>query len=423
MRLGSLFAGVGGFDEGFRRAGVPTAWWVENDKHCRQLLKARFPGVPGFGDITKIHHLPQAEVWAGGSPCVDVSIAGRRAGLTGKASARRSGLFFNFMALVALSRPQWVVIENVPGLLSSNKGRDMGTVLGTLDELGYGWAYRVLDASYFGVPQRRRRVFIVGCADRGYRRAAEVLFERESRRWDSRKGGKKKAEVAGAVTRRLGTGGADDNGARVGHLPHRVAATLQGGGLRGYRIDAEAAAGGYLQPIVFDTTQITSPGNYSSPKPGNLSHPLAAGAHPPAIAFSTKDYGADAGELAPTLRSMNYDKSHPNGGGQMGVVTSIEFSLASDPNNWIEDGVPPITVASGDRGNVAKVLPHDGYAVRRLLPVECERLQGFPDDWTEGFADSVRFRMLGNAVCVVVAEWIARRLVAVDEGRDPDAGQ
>lgn len=388
MRLGSLFAGVGGFDEGFRRAGVPTAWWVENDKHCRQLLKARFPGVPGFGDITTIHHLPQAEVWVGGFPCVDVSVAGRRAGLTGKASARRSGLFFDFMALVALSRPQWLVIENVPGLLSSNGGRDMGTVLGTLDELGYGWAYRILDAQYLGVPQRRRRVFIIGCADRGYRRAAEVLFERESRRWDSRKGGKKKAEVAGAVTRRLGTGGADDNGARVGHLP-QLAATLQGGGLRGYRIDAEAAAGGYLQPIVFDTTQITSPGNYSSPKPGNLSHPLAAGAHPPAIAFSTKDYGADAGELAPTLRSMNYDKSHPNGGGQMGV---------------------------------AKVLPHDGYAVRRLLPVECERLQGFPDDWTEGFADSVRFRMLGNAVCVVVAEWIARRLVAVDEGRDPDAG-
>jgi len=388
VRLGSLFAGVGGFDEGFRRAGVPTAWWVENDKHCRQLLKARFPGVPGFGDITTIHHLPQAEVWVGGFPCVDVSVAGRRAGLTGKASARRSGLFFDFMALVALSRPQWLVIENVPGLLSSNGGRDMGTVLGTLDELGYGWAYRILDAQYLGVPQRRRRVFIIGCADRGYRRAAEVLFERESRRWDSRKGGKKKAEVAGAVTRRLGTGGADDNGARVGHLP-QLAATLQGGGLRGYRIDAEAAAGGYLQPIVFDTTQITSPGNYSSPKPGNLSHPLAAGAHPPAIAFSTKDYGADAGELAPTLRSMNYDKSHPNGGGQMGV---------------------------------AKVLPHDGYAVRRLLPVECERLQGFPDDWTEGFADSVRFRMLGNAVCVVVAEWIARRLVAVDEGRDPDAG-
>ena len=386
MRLGSLFAGVAGFDLGFARAGVPTAWWVENDKHCRQLLKARFPGVPGFGDITKIHHLPQAEVWAGGFPCVDVSVSGRRAGLTGKASARRSGLFFNFMALVEVSRPQWVVIENVPGLLSSNKGRDMGTVLRTLDELGYGWAYRVLDASYFGVPQRRRRVFIVGCADRGYRRAAEVLFERESRAWDSRKGGKKKAEIAGAVTRRLGTGGADDNGARVGHLPHQIAATLQGGGLRGYRIDAEAAAGGHLQPI----------------------------------AFSTKDHGADAGELAPTLRSMNYDKSHPNGGGQMGIAKIVSPSHEPASSIQASAGHHGHSSPRGD-GSDNLVIERPEFAVRRLLPVECERLQSFPDGWTEGFADSVRFRMLGNAVCTVVAEWIARRLVAVDEGRDPDA--
>lgn len=178
----SLFAGVGGFDLAAHNAGIPTIAAVEIDDHARGVLAHRFPNTRLYTDVTKVSGIELKGdhdgdvVLTGGFPCQDLSVAGKRAGLAGE----RSGLFWHIIRICNEIQPKWLILENVPGLLSSNNGRDMGTVIGALVESGYGIAYRVLDAQYFGVPQRRRRVFIVGCFGDDGRASAEVLALIES---------------------------------------------------------------------------------------------------------------------------------------------------------------------------------------------------------------------------------------------------
>jgi DNA-cytosine methyltransferase len=212
---GSLFSGIGGFDLGFERAGWRCAWQVEVDPDCIKVLGRHWPDVKRYGDIAALQpgHVEAVDLICGGFPCQDVSVAGRRAGLAGK----RSGLFYEFMRLVDGLRPGWVVIENVPGLLSSSGGRDMGAIVGTLGDIGYWWSYRVLDAQYFGLAQRRKRVFIVAGLG-GRSGPAEVLFEPESLPGDTPPRGPARPDVANAVTRSLGGGGPDDNKAQAGHI-------------------------------------------------------------------------------------------------------------------------------------------------------------------------------------------------------------
>lgn len=176
INVASFFAGIGGFDLGFERAGAKVVFQCEIDKFCRSVLKKHWPTVPLAGDIKMVEstQIPKsANVWTGGFPCQDVSLAnqGKRKGLEGE----RTGLFFEFIRLVERNHPSWIVLENVPGLLNSNNGEDFRTIISSLGELGYGVSWRVLDAKYFGTPQRRRRVYIVA----SYRniRASEVLFE------------------------------------------------------------------------------------------------------------------------------------------------------------------------------------------------------------------------------------------------------
>ena len=182
----SLFAGVGGFDLALERAGVPVVAAVEIDKQASGVLAHRFPNTKLFGDIQEVTRddlrgagfVPERGIITGGFPCQDLSVAGKRAGLAGE----RSGLFWEIVRLIDNLYPRWLILENVPGLLSSNGGRDMGTVIGTLAELGYGVGYRILDAQHFGVPQRRRRIFIVGCFGDNGRTPVEVLALTESLR-------------------------------------------------------------------------------------------------------------------------------------------------------------------------------------------------------------------------------------------------
>ncbi len=176
INVASFFAGIGGFDLGFELAGAKVVFQCEIDKFCRSVLKKHWPTVPLAGDIKMVEstQIPKsANVWTGGFPCQDVSLAnqGKRKGLEGE----RTGLFFEFIRLVERNHPSWIVLENVPGLLNSNNGEDFRTIISSLGELGYGVSWRVLDAKYFGTPQRRRRVYIVA----SYRniRASEVLFE------------------------------------------------------------------------------------------------------------------------------------------------------------------------------------------------------------------------------------------------------
>jgi DNA (cytosine-5)-methyltransferase 1 len=179
MKAVSLFAGVGGFDLALERAGVPVVASVEIDKHARGVLQQQFPNTTLLEDVkdvtgdqlSKLGFDGSDGIIVGGFPCQDLSVAGKRAGLAGG----RSGLFWEICRILDETKTKWFVLENVPGLLSSNDGRDMGTVVQALVERGYGIAYRILDAQYFGVAQRRRRVFIVGCLGDDGRASAEVL--------------------------------------------------------------------------------------------------------------------------------------------------------------------------------------------------------------------------------------------------------
>ena len=173
MKHASFFSGVGGLDLGFERAGIETVSVSEIDPYANSVLAERFPDAPNLGSITEVKadDIPEADIWSGGFPCQDLSVAGKLAGFAGK----RSSLAFTFLDLVEQRRPRWLVLENVPGLFSSNKGADFGRLLYEMEQLRYGVSWRTLDARYFGVAQRRRRVFLVASLESD--RAGEVLFE------------------------------------------------------------------------------------------------------------------------------------------------------------------------------------------------------------------------------------------------------
>ena len=196
----SLFAGVGGFDLAMQRQGVRVVVSVEIDKNCNKVLAEHFPNTKQFNDITEVKgsdlieagFTPDRGIITGGFPCQDLSVAGKRAGLAGA----RSGLFWEAARIVEETQSNWFIIENVPGLLTSNSGADFGVVIGTMADLGYGVAWRVLDAQYFGVPQRRRRVFIVGKRDPNSTSAGEVLFKSQGSRGRASQKQSQQQEVA-----------------------------------------------------------------------------------------------------------------------------------------------------------------------------------------------------------------------------------
>ena len=409
LKFGSLFAGIGGFDLGFERAGMECAWQVEIDEHCNDVLRQHWPEVERYGDVKEIdgQDLEPVDLIAGGFPCQDVSVAGRRAGLAGK----RSGLWWEFHRILEEHHPAWAVIENVPGLLSSNRGLDFATVVLGLAQLGYGIAWRVLDAQNFGVPQRRRRIFIVGHL--GNHRAVEVLFESESLQGDPAPGQEARKTIASAITKQLGSGGPDDNRAQSRHL---VAGPLGGGNDgRGRRTEDDPNL--VLAPPL---TARQGKGAFTDPvNDGIIAAPLRSRQHPNSnipgrggeddenliIGFtpgnSADSYGiGDQENVSPPVR-----------GGGAGAKPTFAIS----ENQRAEVRLTKTTFSLSAGGG----KPGQGYpsvmiqaGVRRLMPIECERLQGFPDGWTEGHADSHRYRMLGNAVCVPVAEWLGKRIMA-----------
>jgi DNA (cytosine-5)-methyltransferase 1 len=299
------------------------------------VLQHRFPTVPNFGDMTTHANWNiepgSVDLVVGGTPCQSFSVAGLRAGMADP----RGNLALTFLAIVDRLRPEWVVWENVPGVLSSNGGRDFGAFLGALVELGYGFAYRILDAQHFGVAQRRRRVFVVANAT-DWRRAATVLLEPEGLRGDPaprRPSGEGTAASADRSAETVGT--------------------------------------------------------------------LCADSHP----------GSYGGQDAYTGRLI----AAP-------FVKAKRARSADDDETWQADRpAPTLSVFdSGDsRATVAIVTPVT-LAVRRLTPVECERLQGFPDDWTnipyrgKPAADGPRYKAIGNSMAVPVMRWIGERIDAVD---------
>lgn len=411
MIFGSVCSGIEAASVAWESLGWKAAFFSEIEKFPSALLKAHYPDVPNYGDMTKFKEWPDVSIniLCGGTPCQSFSIAGLRKGL----DDARGNLMLTFGEIASRYRPRWVVWENVPGVLSSNGGQDFAAFLGLLsggrvsvprDGWGsggiipgyrnaYGLAYRVFDAQYFGVAQRRRRVFVVGYIG-DWRPSAAVLFERESLcgnppprrkagqeitptiRSSPPNGGNWPADVTptlnAAFGQKLGLENQHVNQGCPLFVPHS-AQTLRS---EGFDASEDGTGRQNLIPISWDEEL-----NANVDLSGTLVKGGAGGRHSGVMAFSSKDSGGDALEnISPTLRAMNHDKSHPNGGGQVAVAA--------------------------------------GMAVRRLTPVECERLQGFPDNYTrinEKTADGPRYKALGNSWAVPNVRWIGRRIQMVDE--------
>ncbi|WP_412021935.1 DNA cytosine methyltransferase [Burkholderia cepacia] len=401
IRFGSVCSGIEAASCAWHPLGWQTAFVSEIEPFPSAVLAHHYPTVPNLGDMTKFKEWPDAaiDLLVGGTPCQSFSVAGLRKGLADP----RGNLMLTYLAIAERYVPRWLVWENVPGVLSSIEGRDFGTILGGLAELGYGFAYRVLDAQFFGVAQRRRRVFVVGHLG-DWRRAAAVLFERQSLLGHPAPSREARKGIAPALSARTKGGGGlgtdfDCDGGLIPEIARALTTSNQridaetetllvAHALRGEGFDASedgTGRGTPLVPVPFDTTQITSRVNRSSPRPGDPCHPIAAGAHAPAIAFDCKSSGQNGfgiGEVASTMRSMGHADSHQNGGGHQAVV--------------------------------------HGTAVRRLTPRECERLQGFPDDYTriivrgKPAADGPRYKALGNSMARTVMLWIGKRIELVE---------
>jgi len=411
MRYLSLFSGL----EGASLAWGPLGWEcvavAETDPACCAVLDCRWPGVPNLGDVTKITEeqvkgLGRIDLVVFGSPCQDVSIAGKRAGMGGK----RSGLFFDAMRVVRWSGARFALWENVPGVFSDNAGRGFAAVAGEMagvrvDVPDGGWRsagfllgpealveWRILDAQFFGLAQRRRRVFAL--RDSGdWQGRPPVLLEPESLRGHPAPS-REAREVAPAIPARslggggLGTGFDCDGG--------HIASNCLNAGAMG-RIDYET------ETLITHT--LRADGFDASEDGTGRGTPIVP------VAFSCKDHGADAGELAPTLRAMGHDGSHANAGGQVAVAFNLR---GRDGGSMPEcDDLASIRAASGGS---SRSYVSGGMAVRRLTPVEAERLQGVPENFTlvpyrgRPMADSSRYKMLGNGFAIPVLAWIARRI-------------
>lgn len=346
------------------------------------VLKHHYPDVPNFGDFTKITAEDvggpgSIDLLVGGTPCQDFSVAGLRAGLAGD----RGRLTIEFVRLAGRLRPRWVVWENVPGVLSADDGNAYGIFLGALAELGYGTAYRILDAQYAGVPQRRRRVFLVGYLG-DWRRAGAVLFESHSLsghpapRRKARQTTPSLTSSGAGVSRVKGAARSDDiewvESVVNAQADADVAPTLQAHATKQW-IDSPMVAG-TLSVLAFANTAgetALSTDEHSSP-------PVTGSkGNPPMLAFNAKDYGADAGEISPTLRAGHEIDGNANGG----VMPAIAFNAgagAKARSMGESEDVSPSMMANGNASTTPSVAI-EGYAARRLTPRECERLQKFPE--------------------------------------------
>jgi DNA (cytosine-5)-methyltransferase 1 len=434
MNFGSVCSGIEAASVAWHPLGFRAAWLAEIEAFPAAVLAHHYPEVPNLSDMTQIATevltgaVDAPDVLVGGTPCQAFSVAGMRAGL----QDARGKLTIEFVRLADAidhvrtargEQPSIAVWENVPGVLS-DRGNAFGCFLGALagedcelQPSGKRWtdagcvygpkraiAWRVLDAQYFGLAQRRRRVFVVASAREGFD-PASVLFEREGVRRDTPPRRGEGQDTAGTLASGTGAGG----------FP-----------------GTDEACSGYVQPVSGCLNAAMGKGK-NGQDVGSL------------VAFSCKDHGADAGYIAPTLRAMGHSGSHANAGGQVAVCVTgdIAHTLKAEGFDASEDGTgrgqPIISVAlRGREGGATAELGDDvagtlracsgggdkphalvASAVRRLTPTECERLQGFPDGYTlvpyrnKEAADGPRYKALGNSMAVPVMRFIGQRIADV----------
>jgi DNA (cytosine-5)-methyltransferase 1 len=510
LRYLSLCSGIEAAAQAWHPLGWQPVAFSEIEPFPCAVLAHHYPSVPNWGDMTRFQEWPDAvvDVLVGGTPCQSFSVAGLRAGLADP----RGNLMLTYLAIAERYRPRWIVWENVPGVLSSSMGRDFGTFLGGLGQLGYGFAYRVLDAQYvrtcghpWAVPQRRRRVFVVGYLG-DWRRAAAVLIDREGLRGDSPPRRKAGQAVAHTIASRptggggLGTdfdcdgglihcppvvpqamsskwskgssGPAGDEVANlvahavappITHNPYGdhesrdgllVAHTLSGNGFNasgdgtgrgtplvpvaiqeraicespnagpdgaGVRQDGAAhalEARTVPQAVAFDLNQITSKTNRSRPDPA-VHHTPPASATPPLLAQPVA-FARQAGGKQTTLGVRADGACQTIGANQ---TPAVDFDLRGREGGAMPEGPHETAALRAASGGSSRSYLASPWTVRRLTPRECERLQGFPDDFTripyrgkpaDLCPDSPRYKALGNSMAVNVMEWIGERIAEVE---------
>jgi len=496
----SVCSGIEAASVAWHPLGWKPVGFSEIEPFASAVLAHHYPDVCNFGDMTDIADwigcglVEAPDILCGGTPCQAFSVAGLRQSLD-DARGNLSLVFCEIANAIDTRRtreskpPAVIFWENVPGVLNTHDnafGCFLAGLAGEAEPLippGKKWenaglaygpertvAWRILDAQYFGLAQRRRRVFVVASARKGLD-PATVLFEWEGVRRDTAPSREEGESTACTVTSGASNGsaahGARSGSAREGLI---VPVLCMAHGQGGAEIASERSPTltcnheAPIAAIPFDTTQITSPSNYSNPREGDSCHPLAASAHAPvialnarqdpdswiertgpldtdggtqAIAVSCKDYGGDAGLVSPTLRSMGHAESHANAGGQVAVCITgdITHTLKAEGFDASEDGT----------GRGQPIVASPQMSVRRLTPRECERLQGFPDDYTmipwrtyqeahrkgvsyeailalrgmtlsgpsiEDCPDGPRYKAIGNSWAVPVVRWIGERIDA-----------
>lgn len=470
MRYLSVCSGIEAATVAWHPLGWEAFAYSEIEAFPAAVLAHHYPNTPNFGDMTKFKEWPHAaiDLLVGGTPCQSFSVAGLRKGLDDP----RGNLMLTYLAIAAKYRPSWLVWENVPGVLSSNGGRDFGTFLAGLGQLGYGFAYRVLDAQYFGVAQRRRRVFVIGCLG-NWRAAAAVLFERASLSGHpapSREAGQRVAATvsAGAPSRRNGGsnpaaghfvafGGNNCSGSIDVATAVNACASASGRmdfesetfiahSLRGEGFDASEDGTGRGTPLV--PVAIQAGALRENPNSGPDGIGVQEGIAYTLEARSEVQAVAQPYTLAIRGRGDSHDLEYRQDGTANALLTpnggrgGIGVGAVAAPIAWSEELTPSVDVAGTiQRGGSGG--RHDGVLhamqVRRLTPRECERLQGFQwqcspeypgawqDDsgiwWTPDYtlinyrgkpaADGPRYKALGNSMAVPVMHWIGRRIQVV----------
>ena len=391
MNYGSVCSGIEAATAAWHPLGWKPAFFSEIDKFPRAVLKHHYPTVPLHGDFITIKagDYEPIDILVGGTPCQSFSIAGLRKGLADE----RGNLTLEFIRLAQKLRPRWIVWENVPGVLSQDGGRAFGAFLGGLAECGYGFAYRILDAQYFGVPQRRRRVFVVGHFG-DWRPAAEVLFEPESLRGDITPRRETGKEVAGTFTARARSGGfsQDVDLAASGYMRTvEIAKSLNAHGLR---LDFETE--NFVIPIHDKATRHNG-GGVTRNNDGSANGLGIGKDGGPFPTLGAHDIHAVAYQIN-TQIAMRHNALGESTGFGVGDAGDVGFTLQAAHCHAVA------------HGNAA-------LAVRRITPRECERLQGFPDDYTKidnKTADSPRYKAIGNSMAVPVMRWSGERINAHD---------
>jgi DNA (cytosine-5)-methyltransferase 1 len=399
MRYLSVCSGMEAASVAWHPLGWTPVGFSEIEPFPCAILKHRFPNTPNYGSLTEYQSWPlepgAIDLLVGGTPCQSFSVAGLRKGLTDP----RGNLALTFLGLADKLKPRWIVWENVPGVLSSNGGRDFGSFVGALGQLGYGWAMRILDAQHFGVPQRRRRVFVVACLG-DWRAAAEVLSLREGLRGYSEKGRATRKEVTGTLSSRSSAGG-------------------------GLGTDFDCAGG--VQPVYRKSKRACSTTDNETWVPADASNTLNN--------FDLGDTRTTHAVVQPVAWTQNQREEVRLLGDKVGAIAlpgTHQTNYIAEPKvyeNHAQDSrvtgplevAPTVAAKFGTGGGNVPLV--GAMAVRRLTPVECERLQGFPDNWSriswkgkpeEQCPDGPRYKACGNSMAVPVMRWIGERIAAVN---------